>query len=146
MWLLADDPEVCGGFTGAYAWQNFVGKPEHGVHIGAVVHLAAEDQGRRGHFRRGSAAVGRKGLQIHAVGHDGDGDVGPQAAQGVGIGWRDGDDAVGQAAEGGFVRGQFAPLHQGVGRAGPTRGVAQIGQGGALLQDGLGVVIVEDQA
>ncbi len=61
------------------------------------------------------------------------------------VGGADGDHGVGATHDGGFVAAQLLPLDQAVGGGGPAARAAQVGEGVALLEQVLAVMVVEDQ-
>ena len=84
-------------------------------------------------------------LKIDAVRHDSHREIGQDHPQGLAISFRDGDDAIRHPADAPLICDQLLPLHKRVSGAQPASRLAHIGQKRPLLQQILGVVVVEHQ-
>ena len=145
MRLLADDVKVGLRHLGPDQRQHGVGKPEDGIHVRAIVHLPGENQGVGAEVGRRQLAAGMVERQVNSVRHDGDLKAGDEPPQSAAVGLGHGHDPICRPASQPLVTHQLAPLHQRVGRAQPAARPADVRQKGPLLQQILGVMIIEDQ-
>ena len=123
-----------------HAGQHVQPEPEHGIHIGAIIHFAREYQRWRVCCRQRFRRIAG---DFNAVGHIDDRALWRQRGQRLPVRFADGNDSIYGLTEIPFIAIQFLPLQPTVEGGGPARHAAGIHHRRPLLEQEFGVVIIE---